>query len=193
MFKNLIILIAIILATFSTQAQTTNRIAYAQIIQSVESSGLLKATNYAFEPYLTYAPNIKAGDKTGGGFLAIYNLNTYVGAGLGADYLGQFSLVSGNATLRLPINAGKYVQEYAPFLTFATNLVVTPFVLGGIGTSLSGGAPSVSTIEDAGAYFQFGNLWGGKFNVGACYGQWNDAGDYSGQRYHAFAGWSKGF
>lgn len=200
MIKKLLAIIGVatLLATFSIQAQTstvsnTNAINYSAVIQAVESSGILKATNWAFEPYLTYAPKLAAGNHVGGGILALYDLNKYASAGLGVDYLGQFSLVSGNASLKLPINVGVYAQEYVPFLHLPTNLVVTPFVLAGVGTSLSGGAPSVSTIEDTGAYFQFGNLFGGKFNIGACYGQWNNAGDYSGKRYHAFAGWSRGF
>jgi hypothetical protein len=126
--------------------------------------------------------------------LAIYNVSSHIGFALGADYLGHFSLVSGNATIKLPVNVGRYVQEYVPVATFATNLIVTPFALAGVGTGLSGtGNSSVTTIEDVGAYLQFGKLWGGKFNVGGCYGQWDSAGAYSGKRMHAFIGWSKGF
>ncbi len=179
-----------------TVTLTTNLVDDAKSIESVaKSSGILTATNYAIEPYLTYAPHLsKSTTKIGGGILAVYNVNKYIGAGLGLDYLGKFSLVSGNASLKLPINAGKALGGYAPkSWGFLSNIVVTPFVLGGVGTPTSGANSSMSTITDTGAYFEYGHLWGGKFNVGACWGEWANAGDYSGKRYHAFMGWSKGF
>jgi len=76
---------------------------------------------------------------------------------------------------------------------WATNLVVAPFALAGVGTGLSGSTGGAIAVTDAGAYVQFGELWGGRFNVGAAAGRWDNAGAYSGQRYHLFAGWSKGF
>jgi hypothetical protein len=178
-----------------SQAQTNTLTQQGQmVVSAVQSSGLLNASNYSVEPYLTYAPKNAANANFGGGILAIYNLNSYVGAGLGVDYLGQFSLVSGNATLKVPINVGKYVVQYAPWLgSGLTNLEVVPFALGGIGTPLSGSPNTIATILDAGAYVQFGHLYGGKFNVGACWGEWANAGDYSGKRYHLFFGWSHGF
>jgi len=179
--------LGLITASFAQDAKPVNT-----VVSAVKSSGLLSATNYAFEPYATYAPNLKT--KIGGGVLAIYNVNDYLGAGLGIDWLGQFSLVSGNATLKLPINAGEKAKHYIPALPdFVTNVVVTPFALAGLGTPLSGAGGNCSTIEDIGAYVQIGHLSGGKFNLGACWGQWNNAGEYSGKRYHIFAGWSKGF
>tara|TARA_R110000868_G_scaffold195048_6_gene440755 strand:+ start:1193 stop:1798 length:606 start_codon:yes stop_codon:yes gene_type:complete len=187
-----------LLATVKSQSQTvvdTNSW-YKQALTTAKDTGLLTATNYAIEPYLTYAPKLANGKSyTGGGVLAMYNLNNYVGAGLGIDYLGQFSLVSGNVSLKYAISAGDYLKEYVPLLPSAvTNITLVPFALGGLGIPCSGGTGSgVSTIEDAGAYIQYGNFLGGKFNTGACYGQWNNAGDYSGKRYHIFAGWSHGF
>jgi len=207
MIKKFITLTIISFAlAFSTMAQTNNTVPATNtpvvattgtttiqitqdIFSGIKSSGLLDATNYAFEPYMTYAP--KAPTKVGGGILAIYNLNNYVGAGFGVDYLGQFSLVSGNLSLKYPIALG---QQLFPTNSYLYSLKVVPFVLGGLGTPLGGtGGSGISTIADAGAYFQFGELYGGKFNVGACYGQWTGAGAYSGERYHIFVGWSKGF
>lgn len=160
------------------------------LVSDVKSSGLLSATNYAIEPYFTYAPKLPV--KAGAGVLAVYNLNSYIGAGLGVDYLGQLSLISGNVSLKCPIDVGQKAHNYLP--DSLTNIVVTPFVLGGIGTGLSGtGGSTISTITDAGGYIQFGKFAGGKFNVGACWGEWANAGDYSGKRYHLFFGWSHGF
>ena len=180
----------------STNVSSNTSSEIKNLIDTVQSSGILKATNYAIEPYLTYAPKAPAGNQIGGGVLAIYNLSSYVGVGLGVDYLGQFSLVSGNATLKYPINVGKYIVKYASWLPASLDeMVVTPFALAGVGKPMSGTGNSgdVSAIADIGGYVQFGKLAGGKFNVGACWGEWINAGDYSGKRYHVFAGWSHGF
>ena len=177
--NKLIVILTITLAlASSSMAQLTN----------IEKSGVLKSTNYSVDPYLTYAP--KAPQKVGGGVLAVYNVNQYVGTAIGIDYLGNFNMISADATLKKDI----YVQKYTPFLDFATNLVITPFVLTGAGTPISDtGTPSAIVIIDSGAYFRFGHLWKGEFNAGACYGAWENAGAYSGPRYHIFLGWSKGF
>ena len=88
-------------------------------------------------------------------------------------------MVSGNIQLKLPISVGQSIK-------------FTPFVLGGIGAPFSGGS-GASLIEDAGAYAQFGHLWGGQFVVGASYGKWLGSGPYDVTRYHGFLGWMKGF
>jgi hypothetical protein len=162
-----------------------------EIYNAAKDGGLLDATNYAFEPYATYAPkNSTHGALIGGGALIAYDVNDYVGVGLGIDYLGQLSLVSANLTLKLPTH---------PLSSFVSSgwlhdLTFTPFVLGGTGKPLSGTSTGgVTVIQDAGAFIEVGHLWGGRFNVGACYGSWSNAGKYSGDRYHAFLGWSKGF
>lgn len=168
----------------------TNTIAggLTEIWNAIESSGLATATNYAVEPYLTYAPDAKA--QFGGGAFLAYNVSHYIGTGLGFDYLGQFSLVSADIQLKVPTHplAG---AGWAP--SWATNVAVCPFALAGVGKALSGGADGAIAVTDAGAYVGFGHLWGGQFNTGFAYGRWDNAGDYSGPRYHIFAGWSKGF
>jgi hypothetical protein len=141
------------------------------------------ATNYAIAPYATYAQS--APTKFGGGILGIYNVNNYVGAGIGLDWLGGFSMVSGNIQLKLPINAGQFVAGW-------TNLTVTPFALGGVGAPFTGSS-GASMIEDVGAYVQFGHLWGGQFVVGGSYGKWLGSGPYDVTREHAFFGWKRGF
>ena len=195
-------LIAFVLALFyfGAKAQTATNVTevpdliptngtLGTIFTAVETSGLLSATNYSFDPYGTYSP--KSPQKWGGGFLVTYDVNNYVGLALGVDYLGQFSLVSGNATLKLPISIGAYVPSS---WTLLQSVYVTPFALAGVGSPFGGSSGSgVTTIYDVGAYLKFGHLWGGQFNIGACYGSWQGAGAYSGVRYHGFAGWSHGF
>jgi hypothetical protein len=189
----------IFLFSFGVKAQTLTNVTevpnliptngtFGSIFTAVETSGVLSATNYSFDPYGTYSP--KSPQKWGGGFLITYDVNNYVGLAIGGDYLGQFSLISGNATLKLPINVGAYLPSS---WTVFQNVYVTPFALVGIGTAEGGSSGSgVTTIDDVGVYLKFGHLWGGQFNAGGAYGSWQGAGAYSGVRYHIFAGWSHG-
>jgi len=148
-------------------------------------------TNYAIEPYATYAP--KAPQHYGGGLLAIWNVNAQsdslvkAGIGLGLDWLGNLSLVSANAQISTPFH---------PWPSKFPTLLISPFALAGVGTAYSGAGNfngSASTIVDTGGYIQFGRAAGGQFNVGVCWGRWNGVGEYDVARYHFFAGWSHGF
>ena len=161
----------------------------SEIWQAFSTSGLTTATNYAIEPYLTYAPDAPKGHQVGGGAFLCYNVSKFIGTGLGIDYLGQFSLVSANVQLKVPTHPFAFTG-----VSWATNIVVAPFALAGVGVNLgsSGGSGAIA-VTDAGAYVQFGHLWGGRFNVGGAAGRWDNAGAYSGTRYHGFIGWSKGF
>ena len=159
-----------------------------EIYQAIESSGLTTATNYGIEPYLTYAPSAPSGNQIGGGVFAAYNVTRLIGTGLAFDYLGQFSLVSAQIQLKVPTHPLAFTGW-----SWATNLVVAPFGLVGVGTGMSGSTGNAIAVTDAGAYVEFGHLWGGRFNTGAAVGKWSNAGAYSGTRYHFFAGWSKGF
>ena len=165
--------------------QPTISAGLTEIYQAIAQSGLATATNYAVEPYLTYAPSLPT--KFGGGVLAVYNVDRLIGLGLGADYCGTFTMISANATLKLPIHPLTFLHN-----DFGTNFAVVPFQLAGGGLPFSG-ANSGVVITDTGAYLSYGHLWGGQFNTGAAYGQWMNAGAYSGKRYHIFFGWSKGF
>jgi hypothetical protein len=164
--------------------------ALGELVSALENSGLDTATNYALEPYLTYAPKAPSGNQVGGGLFLCYNVSSYIGTGLGVDYLGQFSLVSANVELKVPTHPFRNLTIFNGALT---NIAVCPFAIGGLGVSLSGGGGGAIAVTDAGAYVGFGHLWGGQFNAGAAYGRWDNAGAYSGPRYHFFAGWSKGF
>lgn len=155
-------------------------------------AGIFNATNYAIEPYFTYANKAPQGDRYGGGLFVAYNLSDNLSSGIGVDYLGRFSLVSANAQLKLPVTLGDYLP--ARFKnTFLGTVKLTPFALAGIGKGMSGDTSSAIAITDVGAYISFGHLLGGRFNLGACYGRWDNAGIYSGPREHVFAGWSLGF
>jgi hypothetical protein len=202
--KKLITVIGVaLLATFSVQAQSstyTNANGDVYVLATpvntntfAVSSGLSAiwqdvkgATNYALAGYLTYAP--KAPTKIGGGAFLAYNLNKYVAPGLGVDWLGGFSMVSGQLELKLPLKPFEFIGW--------TNVNVEPFVIGGIGTPVSGygnGSSSVSFIEDVGIETTFGHLWGGQFLVAAAYGKWTGTGPYDVPRYHFALGWSRSF
>jgi hypothetical protein len=189
----LIVWCAILFLALGAKAQTVSNTTPAPSwVQALwtEVSPLTTASNYSFSAYGTYAPDIKAKIKFGGGLLAVFNVNDYVGVGVGGDYLRRFTLLSANATLKYPIHPLSFLHN-----SFGTNFAVVPFELIGGGASLSGASPGGIgvMIQDTGAYFQFGHLWGGQFAVGGAYGQWMNAGDYSGKRYHGFLSWSKGF
>jgi hypothetical protein len=155
----------------------------AQSFLTTAWSDFKGATNYAIAPYATYAQN--APTKIGGGILGIYNVNNYVGAGLGLDWLGGFSMVSGNIQLKVPINFGQYFSALKDVTGY-------PFALGGVGAPFTGGS-GASMIEDVGAYVQFGHVWGGQIVVGGSYGKWLGSGPYDVTREHAFFGWKCGF
>ena len=161
----------------------------------------LTATNYSFEPYYgTYAPK-SAPKHNGGGILAVYNVNNYVGLGIGADELGRFNMLSVNATLQVPTQPLLFISNFSGvtngLISVIANSYWTPFELMGGGKSLTdvGNVSSSygTVIQDTGMYVQFSHVLKGQLNVGGCYGQWDNAGEYSGKRYHFFFGWSKGF
>ena len=153
----------------------------------IGGSGITQATNYAFAPYFTYAPSAPKGRQWGGGMLVIYNVNDFLGAGIGGDFLGQFTLVSGNVQLKVDTRPLSFLGGYA------TNIVVTPFGLVGAGTPFSGTSQSVIGIADVGGNVAFGHWLGGTFGTGVAWGTWTGAGQYSGERYHVFLDWKKGF
>lgn len=179
-------------ACIPARADTTNVITPTGPFGSLGSDvdQLFSASNYSANIYGTYAPSAPDNRKWGGGALVIYNVNNYVGLGLGADFLGQLSLVSANATLQLPI---------APFASLTNlpagirGLQIVPFGLAGIAAPLSGSSSTgPASITDLGGAIKFGHLWGGRFDAGASWGRWSNAGIYSGERYHLFLGYTLG-
>ena len=151
-------------------------------------SDLGSATNYDAEVYGTYAPGAAGKTKEGFGSLLIYDVSSHVGAAVGVDYLGQFSLVSGNVTFKLPLQ---------PLAGWGfTNFWMTPNAITGIGTPLGGAGTAngtVTTIVGVGDTITFGHLWGGVFNLGGEAVNLSNAGAYSGWDYRLLFGWSKGF
>jgi len=187
--KTLLTVAALAAVNLNATAQTN---ALAALEHAVVSSSIASATNYAFAPYITYAPKAPQGNRVGGGVLTVYNVNQYVGGALGIDYLGQFSLVSGDLTLQYPTRPLLRVPTIKQ-TAFASNFWVTPFVLGGLGKPLAGTESGVAVITDVGVQTKFGHFLGGQFGAGACWGEWANAGAYSVKRYHGFINWSKGF
>jgi hypothetical protein len=147
-------------------------------------------TNIAVAPYGTYAQNVpKGASHIGGGALIIYNVNEYVGTGVGVDWMGDWTMFSGNVKFQLPVDVGTY------FGNTNKTLVITPMIIAGIGTPI-GSAASQSTVltrTAAGADIKFGHLWGGRFFAGLLYDNVQGAGEYSGGQYHGFVGWKRGY
>ena len=163
---------------------------------AVDNSDILQATNWAVAPYMTYAPS--AADKVGAGVLAIYNVPQLtgsagaIGAALGADWLGGWSLVSGNVTIQTTTHPLAHISWLSGLPAAVTNIAVIPFALAGIGQPMSGSS-GAATIWDTGAQVKFGHWLGGNFGAGITYGEWMNAGPESGHRYHFFLSYQKGF
>jgi hypothetical protein len=155
--------------------------------QSVFAS-LKGATNWAIAPYASIGVN---NHKVGGGILALYDFNNFIGGGIGVDELGgNFSVVSGNLELKLPLRPLAFTGW-----AWATNFVATPFVYSGVGKPIGGtGTSGIVTHEGEGVNFDVIQLWGGEVSLGAAYIQRQGAGPvYSGNYFNPFFAWRKGF
>ena len=205
----LVALVATITAslTFSLLAQeetnlppisfNTNSLGWAQALQQWGQAALSAApTNLAVVPYATYAPS--APHKWGGGILTLWNITPYLGAGMGMDYLGSFSLVSGDVEVQAPIQPLSFLGSSL------TNFTLTPFALGLAGTPVGGAGSangSLATAAVVGGSFDpftlFGSssptILGGKLALGGAYGNRFNAGDYSGKFFNFFIGWRRDF
>ena len=167
------------------------------IVNTIEASGITAATNWAVAPYLTYSS--AAANHVGGGFLASYNFpaltgtNGSVGAALGADWLGSWSLISANVTLKLethPFNIG-----LLSFLSdnFRTNFAAQPLAVVGIGAPMTGSS-GAATLWDVGYNLELGKYlvtigaptWLNGVGLGGTWGEWENAGKESGHREHIF-------
>lgn len=190
----------------NTASVTTNTVAsdlglsgmWLALYKFYESSGIDHATNWAVAPYLTYAP--KAADKVGGGVLAVYNVPQLtdtnlgsVGAAIGADWLGSWSLISGNVTITAETHPLKSVSWLSFLPDSLRNVQAEPFAIAGVGTPLSGGTSSAATLWDLGYDVKFGHWLGGQFGTGVSWGEWMNAGQESGHRYHIFLEYRYGF
>ena len=168
----------------------------ANLWNAIDASDILQATNWAVAPYLTYAPS--AADHVGAGVLAIYNMPQLssslgqVGAALGADWLGSWSLVSGNVTLQVPTHPLANISWLSFLPASIKGATMVPFAVAGIGTPMSGSG-SEATLWDVGDQVKFGHWLGGSFGAGVSWGEWMNAGRESGHRYHFFLSYQKGF
>ncbi len=166
------------------------------IYQDIANSGIMQATNWGVSPYGTYAP--KSANKYGGGVLAVYNVPTLtgslgaVGAALGADWLGSWSLVSGSVTLSTPTHplASTSLLNWLP--TGIRNIEADPIAIAGIGTPLSGSS-GAAELWDIGYNVDIYNTATSKFGAGFTWGEWINAGTESGHRYHLFVSWKYNF
>jgi hypothetical protein len=176
---------------------TTNQVQQTALDNALAAFGGLTFTNLSVDPYATYAPSApKGSSKFGGGLFAAYNFNQFAGAGIGMDWLGEFSIVSGNIQLQAPFHLATVIPA-AGKLPFLQNVTISPFAIVGLGTPYSGNGHfngSPMAITDVGGYVGFGHLWNGQFNAGVAWGKWVGQGPYGGvTRYHLFAGYMRQF
>lgn len=150
--KKLVLVIGFMAAAFTLNAQVSNvdilfvtgtstnsspiKSAIEQDIQSIAN-----ATNWVVAPYATYGISGEAKGKIGGGVLVGYDFTDNVGFFFAGDYLGKWSLFSGQLQLKLPIHP----------IASLTNFVVAPDVFTGIG--IDG-----EIVAGGGANFEFGHI-----------------------------------
>jgi len=168
-----------------TMTYSTNSPSFTVGLEEIGQS-IADATNISVAAYGTYVSK-GAPVHWGAGVLALYNFNDYVGTGLGLDWFGNFSFLSANATLQVPIQLSKYTS-----ITWLTNITIIPGALGGVLTATSGSANTGNVGTIAGMFFDvdFGHFLGGRFGAGAAYNTYNGA--WTGKQYHGFVKWSRG-
>lgn len=136
----------------------TNSINFWQGLEIFGSTlGSSMPTNFVVSPYMSYAPSLK--QKVGGGIFAGWNISQNVGVGAAFDYAGgQATMFSGQVTLKVPTRPLTFLSSSL------SNVVVTPYALGGIGTPISGVGDangSLAAIAGAGAAVDFCEVLGG--------------------------------
>ena len=190
MKKTIGLLTVLAALVFTCPAQTNTNTTPSGFLGWLEDGGQRLAdampTNIAIVPYATYAQNAPV--KWGGGAMIVYNISQNIGTGLGVDWLGSFSSVSGTFELKIPMKPLSFIG--------LTNFVVTPFVDSGLSSPMSGAGSdnqTVSIFAGGGAFFDITKLAGGQLFAGVAAENWNNAGAFSGWHEHLFLGWRKGF
>ncbi len=169
--------ITVPVSSIATNADTwlaTNQLAY-------------DAKRWTAVPYFTIANG--APDKYGGGVFVAYNVNDYLGAGIGLDYLGILTMPSGQVTIKAPLQ---------PLKKIGLDWVVTPFAFAGLALPVtttsskvdSADSGSIGSIVGTGATVMFGSFtaWGKPITLGggAAVTKWSGMGDYSGTHVEIF-------
>lgn len=168
-----IICLLCICAKAQTNTNTPSLPWYQTLYNTVNQSGISTSSNIVVAGYGTYAPNVPAGHRWGGGIFAAYNLNDFIAPSIDVDYLGQFSAVSGTLTLQLPTTPLAFLGAWG------TNIVVTPETHAGLGAALGGtsqsGTSAIASVGGGGG-IQFGHVLGGRMGLGYDYSTWSGAG-----------------
>lgn len=155
------------------------------------SGKLASATNWGIVPYASIGADKANKSKVGGGILALYNFNQFVGTGIGVDYLGTLTMVSANVQLELPLQPFLFVNTNG----FFGNFTMTPFVYSGLGTALGGTSGSVVVTHEGEGLnvdlFTLGSGW--KFGGGVAFVERQNAGKYSGNYINPFLAFRRGF
>ena len=159
-----------LLAVSASAFAQTNGTVWTDLESAV--GAIASATNIIIGPYAVYG--LDRANTWSGGLGAMYNIggaigSPSVGLGVALDYDGQskdFSVFSGEVTLKLP------TRPFAATKGWLTNMIVTPFVLAGVGTPMTGTACSSSgviTTMGTGAAVSLCQVLGGQFGVQAAY------------------------
>jgi hypothetical protein len=129
---------------------------------------------------------LTSGDKkgtAGAAFFVSYNIVQYVATGVGFYYLGSWTMFNGQVQLLMP-------------LPLSPKIRVTPGILGGVGTSLSGSGSANGQVTVISQFFinvDFIQLGGWTIGAGGFWGTVTGAGPYSGNDAGGFLKGSRGF
>ena len=99
-------------------------------------------------------------------------------------------MFSGQVTLKVPTRPLTFLSSSL------SNVVVTPYALGGIGTPISGVGDangSLAAIAGAGAAVDFCEVLGGELGATVAAVDWSNCGTMAGMRYYLGLTWHKGF
>jgi hypothetical protein len=180
--------------TISVYTNTSGGLTYVTNTVAVTTSGwqpilniydnLLGATNIAVAPFVLGLTSGDKGGTWGGGVLALYNVNNYVGIGIGMYYLAEWYEFNGSVQLQYP-------------MPLWSGFVLTPFVVAGIGTSFAGAGSAngdVDVVSQLGVNLDIVNLGKGwEFGLGGFFGNITGAGPYSGNDAGGFINFHRGF
>ena len=99
--------------------------------------------------------------------------------------------MSGNVTVKADTHPFANIGLFSWLPASVKGLTMTPIAIAGIGQPMSGSS-GAATIWDIGDSVRFGHWLGGQFDAGATWGEWMNAGAYSGHRFHFFVAWTYG-
>lgn len=131
--------------------------------QGISLTEFQHASNYTA---VAYVDHFDQNNREGGGAMVLYNFNGYTGAGIGADWAGQWRLFTANINVHYTY---KLSENWS-----ATGYAIA--AIGATSSSAGGDTGAVASGEGAGAYISYK----GKYGFGGNYITRQNCGNFSG-------------